>query len=397
MSQTLINRSHDLGRLRDEGYAMQIKAGASGVLLLIHKVPYVNSKCEVQYGTLVSPLTLNSDITMPPDNHQAWFIGEHPCNKDGSEIFGIKHQSMQNDFGGGVIANHGFSTKLRGGIQYPDYHAKMTRYIDIIEAPAQAIQPGVSAKTFDAIESADLDTVFNYFDTASSRAGIGKLSEKFSKLKIGIIGLGGTGTYVLDLVAKTHVAEIHLFDADIFSQHNAFRSPGAPAIGQLTNPLKVDYFFGIYSKMRKGIIPHAEKITQENLNLITSLDFIFICIDNGFSRKLIVDELRARSVPFIDVGLDVQISKQGELMGMVRTTLCTNNKNDHADQRLSYTEAQHNDLYISNIQVAELNALNATMAVIKWKKYVGFYLDEWSEHDSVYTISTQCLTKDERA
>jgi hypothetical protein len=37
-------------------------------------------------------------------------------------------------------------------------------------------------------------------------------------------GLGGTGSYILDLVSKTPVNEILLFDSDDFLQHNAFRS-----------------------------------------------------------------------------------------------------------------------------------------------------------------------------
>ena len=33
------------------------------------------------------------------------------------------------------------------------------------------------------------------------------------------------------------------------------------------------------------------------------------------------------------------------------------------------------DEYATNIQIADLNALNALMAVIKWKKLSGFYQD----------------------
>ena len=51
--------------------------------------------------------------------------------------------------------------------------------------------------------------------------------------KIIILGLGGTGSYILDLVAKTPVKEIHLYDGDTFYQHNAFRSPGAPSSDEL--------------------------------------------------------------------------------------------------------------------------------------------------------------------
>ena len=48
---------------------------------------------------------------------------------------------------------------------------------------------------------------------------------------------------MLDLVSKTQVAAIHLFDADKMSTHNAFRSPGAATIEELREqPLKVEYF-----------------------------------------------------------------------------------------------------------------------------------------------------------
>ena len=41
-------------------------------------------------------------------------------------------------------------------------------------------------------------------------------------------------------------------------------------------------------------------------------------------------------------------------------------------------------MYSHNIQIAELNALNAALAVIKWKKLAGFYVDLEGEHFTVY-------------
>lgn len=67
------------------------------------------------------------------------------------------------------------------------------------------------------------ETVFQYIDTNSSRANIEMINMKLERQKIAIIGLGGTGAYILDMVAKTPVKEIHLFDGDSFDQHNAFR------------------------------------------------------------------------------------------------------------------------------------------------------------------------------
>ena len=42
-------------------------------------------------------------------------------------------------------------------------------------------------------------------DTASARAGLIGLNRKLVGESVGIVGLGGTGSYVLDLVAKTPV------------------------------------------------------------------------------------------------------------------------------------------------------------------------------------------------
>jgi hypothetical protein len=99
-------------------------------------VPYVNAQREVKRGTLVSELTLAGDVTAAPKTHVAFFIGDHPCNKDGSEIGQIKHGSGNQDLGDGLVVNHSFSNKPKDG--YPDYYAKMTRYIEVISHPARA-------------------------------------------------------------------------------------------------------------------------------------------------------------------------------------------------------------------------------------------------------------------
>ena len=53
-------------------------------------------------------------------------------------------------------------------------------------------------------------------------------------------------------------------------------------------------------------------------------------------------------------------------------------------------------MYASNIQVADLNAFNALMAVIKWKKLRGFYRDLEQELHSTYTTDGNLLLNGER-
>ncbi len=44
------------------------------------------------------------------------------------------------------------------------------------------------------------------------------------------------------------------------------------------------------------------------------------------------------------------------------------------------------DNYSGNVQVAKLNALNAALAVIRWKRYLGFYATHTASNQTVYKL-----------
>lgn len=391
MSQQRINRSRDLKRLRDEGYGIEVR----GAYLLVRNVPYVNAAKEIRYGTLVSELTLAGDVTAAPSTHVAFFAGEYPCNKDGVELAKIRHSSGQQQLAQDVLVQHSFSAKPVSG-QYGDYYEKMTAYVAMLSGPAQAIDASVTAQTFPVITSNEGESVFNYIDTASSRAGINMVTMKLEVEKIAIVGLGGTGAYVLDLVAKTPVKEIHTFDGDHFLQHNAFRAPGAPSIRELEGkPKKVAYFAERYSKMRRGIVAHEYNIDASNVDQLRGMDFVFLCMDGGAMKGLIIEKLEELGIAFIDVGMGINLV-EGTLQGILRITTSTGKQRGHLRKRVSFADGHGNDEYSRNIQIADLNAVNAALAVIKWKKLCGFYLDLENEHNCEYTIDGNLLTNDDR-
>lgn len=392
MSHSLISRSPDLKRLRDEGYEVEVRAG----YLLVHSVPYVNAQGETALGMLVSDLALAGDVTSAGGSHIAHFVGDHPCDLAGAQIVQIKHATANFPLAGGIVAQHAFSNKPVGG--YRDYHHKMTRYIEIISAPARSRDPNVTATTFKRIETDPGQSVFAYIDTASSRAGIDTTSIRLAR-RVAIIGLGGTGSYVLDLIAKTPATEIHLFDGDRFLQHNAFRSPGAPSLAGLQDqPMKVDHFKAIYSNMHTRIVAHSVYVTEANIGDLQGFDVVFLCVDRGSVRKLVIDALRATKTPFIDVGMGVEIVPETrELWAVCRVTSSTAAKSDHIASRISMGDQDEDDAYDQNIQIACLNMQNAAMAVIKWKKMCKFYMDVDNEHHSTYSTNFNLLTSDEKA
>jgi hypothetical protein len=392
MLQRQISRSPDLKRLRDNGYDVLIKAGH----LVVRSVPYVDSNCDIQYGLLVSELTLAGDVTARPSDHVAMFSGAAPCDRHGNVLSKILNSSERRELGDGLVVHHTFSSKPSVG--YADYYDKMTTYIRIISGPAIAIDETVTAMMFPVIEEDDEASVFNYLDTASSRAGINVVSQKLGLRKVAVVGLGGTGSYVLDLVAKTPVHELHLFDGDMFLQHNAFRSPGAPSVEELrAEPHKVAHFAQQYSKMRRNIIPHPYYLDASNAEELHEMDFVFLCIDKGTPKRALVTKLEEFETQFIDVGMGVQ-EVDGELAGVLRITTSTPSQRSHVAEknRIPFTDGDGDD-YGSNIQIADLNALNAALAVVKWKKLFGFYRDLEEEHFSAYTTDGNHLTNEDQA
>jgi hypothetical protein len=390
MSKLQISRSPDLQKLRDEGFDIEIRAGH----LLVHDVPYVNRQREIRRGILVSTLNLAGEVTGLPETHVAMFVGEYPCDAAGAELDPIRHSGRQ-QIAADFPVDWSFSSKPVGGAGYSDYYEKMTAYVAILESQAQAIDPTAAARTYPVIRSEGDESVFHYLDTASSRAGINMASAKLELCKVAIVGLGGTGSYVLDLVAKTWVKEIHLFDGDILYSHNAFRAPGAASIDELTaKPKKVTYFRDLYSKLRTGIIDHPYAVDATNVQELQGVDFIFLCIDGGNDKSLIVERLEEFGTPFIDSGMGIELVDDS-LVGIVRVTASLPGRRGRFRSRVSMVDPQPDDDYDTNIQIADLNALNAALAVLKWKKLYGFYKDQEHELHSTYTIDCNMLLSED--
>lgn len=353
-----------------------------GGFLVMREVPYVTAEREVWTGTLISSLDLADDVTQVPGTHVVHFDGVFPCTADGTPLPAIEHARGPFDLGGGLSAQYSFSNKPSTG--YTDYYHKMSTYAAILSGPAAVRKPGVNPRVFRTPEVEE-ESVFHYTETASARAGIGALTDRLRSETVAIIGTGGTGSYIMDLVAKTPAREIRLIDGDDFLQHNAFRAPGAPSLDELRQVhKKVDYLQGIYAKMRRGIVAHAVPIGADTLHLLDGVTSAFLCMDAGPAKELAVQKLEGIGAQFVDVGMGLELV-DGSLGGILRVTASTPAQRAHVHEgRVSFANAA-DDLYNSNIQVADLNALNAALAVLKWKKLLGFYRDVEREHHSTYT------------
>jgi len=205
---------------------------------------------------------------------------------------------------------------------------------------------------------------------------------------------------VLDLVAKTPVREIHLFDDDVLLNHNAFRAPGAVSLEELRErPLKVDHYASLYQRFRRQIIPHPNRLGEGNAHELDEMDFVFLCMDGGPDKRAVVERLEASGASFVDTGIGLD-EEDGSIGGIVRVTTSTAQQRQHVwdARRISFDDPDEEaNEYARNIQVADLNALNACLAVVRWKKLCGFYRDLEREHHSLYTMDGNHLLNEDQA
>lgn len=166
--------------------------------------------------------------------------------------------------------------------------------------------------------------------------------------------------------------EIRLFDADESLNHNAYRAPGAASLDELRQaPLKVEYFKRLYSRMHRGIVSHPVKLGRANTHLLEGTTFAFIAMDDGPEKLAVIEKLEAIGALFIDVGMGLNLEENLSLGGILRTTVSTPERRDVVRKRVSFAPKEAGGVYETNIQIADLNSLNADLAVIKWKKLRG--------------------------
>lgn len=387
MSQQLISLNPCLQKLQQEGYSIEVRGG----FLVIHHVPYLNMNREIHEAELIMALTLSGNQVRKPQDHTAYWSGNIPYEYNGEKVSALINNSVHQDHGLGLTSEHYLSCKpdseSYADQNYPTYYEKVITYCQRISTPAFMVDQKACERIRNRVAPSDAESVLRYADTNSTRSDIYALTEMFQSKKVAIIGLGGTGAYLLDFIAKMPVKEIHLFDDDSFNSHNAFRCPGAASIENLNKSIpKVEYLKGIYELMHNGIIAHKEKISSKNVSELNDLDAVFICVDKVCVRNLIASHLISKGILFIDSGLGI-MKQYGSLSGQLRVTTGYSKHYDHISTAFG-TDVELDDEYSSNIQIAELNALAAVHMLIKWKRIMNFYSNTANDDNMVYSIST---------
>lgn len=384
MSAALISLDPHLRRLADEGFEVEV----ANTHLIVRSVPHVTTDGTLARGILTCALSIDAatGLTSTPQADHTMFFAGTPCHRNGTLMSNIVASSSKERFGE-IVVDHLLSSKPEITHRYENIYDKVVAYERLIGSAARSLDRSANARTYARGMATADDSPFAIPDSASARYRISNANRKLMG-RVAIIGLGGTGSYLLDLLAKTWVTEIHLYDSDQLLNHNLFRSPGSPEPTLLKEfPLKVEYYAQTYARIHAGITAHPVRVTRENVNQLASFDFVFVCVDHGSSRRAIAEGLLRLGIPFVDTGIGVGIEDDC-LDGCARATFIRP-KTAWADVEMLLPfgdDADDDELYRTDIQIAAVNAMNAIMAVMRWKRWANYLRDERNELNSVYMI-----------
>jgi len=146
-----------------------------------------------------------------------------------------------------------------------------------------------------------------------------------ASMKVGIIGLGGTGSPTAEQLARLGVRDILLVDHDTFSASNLTRMYGSFAASGRGRrwllgggpQLKVDLIAKHMRKIRPGVrvttVPRSV-VLREAARRLLDRDVLFLCTDEHWGRSVVNELAYQYLIPVINIGMSIR-SQDGAIGG----------------------------------------------------------------------------------
>ncbi len=204
----------------------------------------------------------------------------------------------------------------------------------------------------------------------SRQSFLGKNAQKiFEETKVAVVGLGGGGSHIVQQLAHLGFGNFLLFDSQKIDKSNLNRLIGATEKDVIKKELKVNIAKKTILVLRpKASIETFTSRWQNDTEKLKTADIIFGCIDNFAQRRDLEALARRHLIPYIDIGMDVQIvpAQDPRMVGQVILSMpifpCMNcmqflNERSLAQEASRYGSAGQNP------QVVWVNGVLASTAV----------------------------------
>jgi molybdopterin-synthase adenylyltransferase len=128
----------------------------------------------------------------------------------------------------------------------------------------------------------------------------------FDRAVVGVVGLGGGGSHIVQ--QATHIGFLNyvLYDPDIIEDHNLTRLIGATEKDVTDQRPKIEIAERVIRGLQsKAIIESYACRWQDEPEPLRNCDIIFGCVDGFAERQELERSARRYLIPYIDIGMDV--------------------------------------------------------------------------------------------
>lgn len=133
---------------------------------------------------------------------------------------------------------------------------------------------------------------------------------KIERIAVAVVGLGGGGSHVVQQLAHVGFRHYRLFDGDAVDESNLNRLVGATADDARLNTPKTQ----VAERVIRALNPTADMKVftqrwQQVPEMLRGADIVIGCVDTFAERQEIEVACRRYCIPYIDIGMDVNVVK----------------------------------------------------------------------------------------
>ena len=199
--------------------------------------------------------------------------------------------------------------------------------------------------------------------------------------RVAILGLGGVGAWIADLIAKSDVYELHGWDHDVIEPKNIIRMPGAVDPDWIGKP-KSEWFEQTYSSIHRRVRGHRVKVTEDNVQeVVANTTFAFVAVDEDESRMTACEAISRARIPFVSVGLSLGRSDR-QATASIRVVTGHTDRESWRGGIPRVGQAGQDDY--ARLELPDVSAMAAGWAVQSWRKMRGQMLRSQPEECIVY-------------
>jgi hypothetical protein len=133
-------------------------------------------------------------------------------------------------------------------------------------------------------------------------------------MRVGVVGCSGTGSWVVEMLARLGVGELVLVDPDRIERKNLNRIVNSTARNAQQGREKVQMLARALRRFGLGtqVFPFASDILETKVvSALAGCDFLFGCVDSADGRDALNRIAAFYTIPYIDVGVHLQADGKG--------------------------------------------------------------------------------------